>query len=142
MRVNRLLVAGAALLALLISAGTAAASRSTATQASAPIVIGATNFTEQAIVANLYAQALSQDGIAVSVRSNLGSREEVYPALQHGSLDLYPEYAGSLLIFLAPKDTTVAGKVTTDLAALQPLLDVVFKVANENLSHANLNSIA
>jgi osmoprotectant transport system substrate-binding protein len=103
-----------------LSASTAAsrhASGSTPT-----IVIGSTNFTEQVIVATLYSDVLQHAGFKTDLRANLGTREEVEPALAHGALDLYPEYAGSLLVYLQPKDTAQATQLSTDLPALKQAL--------------------
>src|SRR4051794_10755380 len=52
------------------------------------LTIGAFNFTESAIVSNIYAGALRADGWTVNVRANLGSREVVAPALQRGDIDV------------------------------------------------------
>ena len=73
--------------------------------ASPTITIGSTNFPEQVIVANLYSDVLRKAGFKTNVRADLGTRTAVEPALAHGSLDLFPDYAGSLLSYLKPKDT-------------------------------------
>jgi osmoprotectant transport system substrate-binding protein len=86
------------------------------------IVIGSTNFTEQVIVATLYSDVLQHAGYKTDLRANLGTREEVEPALAHGALDLYPEYAGSLLVYLEPKDTAQATQLSTDLPVLKKAL--------------------
>ena len=91
--------------------------------ASSPtITIGSTNFPEQVIVANLYSDVLQHAGFKTNVRADLGTRTAVEPALAHGSLDLYPDYAGSLLVFLEPKDTAQATQLSTDLPALKAAL--------------------
>jgi osmoprotectant transport system substrate-binding protein len=61
------------------------------------IVIGSANFTENQILAEIYAQALQAKGVAVEKRLNIGSRETYIPGLQDGSIDLIPEYTGVLL---------------------------------------------
>ena len=86
------------------------------------IVIGSTNFTEQVVVATLYSDVLQHAGFKTDLRANLGTRAEVEPALAHGSLDLYPEYAGSLLAYLEPKDTAQATQLSTDLPVLKQVL--------------------
>ncbi len=63
------------------------------------IRIGAFDFTESAILAELYGQALEAKGFKVAYHLNLGSREIVDPALEQGFLDLVPEYLGSGLGF-------------------------------------------
>jgi osmoprotectant transport system substrate-binding protein len=62
--------------------------------------IGAMNFAEQQILAELYAGALEAGGYRVERQFNLGSRESVEPALEAGRLDLYVEYLATLLAFL------------------------------------------
>jgi osmoprotectant transport system substrate-binding protein len=64
------------------------------------ITVGSFNFPESVLLAELYAQALEGEGIRVERRLGLGPRELVQPALQRGLLELVPEYAGSLLVFL------------------------------------------
>jgi osmoprotectant transport system substrate-binding protein len=126
----RVLVAAALITAgTLCSVTTASASSlsaskvvSAGTSSSTTIVIGSTNFTEQVIVATLYSDVLQHAGFKTNLRANLGTRAEVEPALAHGALDLYPEYAGSLLAYLAPKDTALATQLSTDLPALKKIL--------------------
>jgi osmoprotectant transport system substrate-binding protein len=64
------------------------------------ITIGSTNFEEQEIVANLYADVLHHAGYPVKVEPALGTRSVVVPALEHGQIDLEPDYAASLLGYL------------------------------------------
>lgn len=64
------------------------------------LVIGSTNFPEQLILANIYADVLEDQGVEVATRLNLGSREVVFPALTSGEIDLLPEYTGALLAYL------------------------------------------
>jgi osmoprotectant transport system substrate-binding protein len=106
------------------SASSLSAAKATSVPAAATptIVIGSTNFTEQVVVANLYNDVLKHAGFKTDLRANLGTREEVEPALANGALDLYPEYAGSLLVYLKPKDTAQATQLSTDLPALQKAL--------------------
>ena len=54
-----------------------------------PVVrIGSTNFTEQVILAELYARALEDSGFRIERKLNLGNREIVEPALESGQIDL------------------------------------------------------
>ena len=62
-----------------------------------PIRIGAKNFTEQAILGELYRQALTAAGFEVVLKSEVGSTEIIHRALRRGALDMYPEYVGVLL---------------------------------------------
>ena len=67
------------------------------TQPGPPIRIGTKDFTEQFILGELYSQALRAKGYRVALKSDIGSSEVTYQALANGSLDMYPEYVGTLL---------------------------------------------
>lgn len=60
------------------------------------IVVGSANFPESALLAEIYAGALSAKGVKVNEKLNIGSRETYIPALKDGSIDLIPEYTGVL----------------------------------------------
>jgi len=62
------------------------------------IRVGSKNFTEEFIIAEIYAQALERAGLAVERRFNLGSTQIAMTALRRGDIDLYPEYTGTALI--------------------------------------------
>lgn len=62
------------------------------------IRVGSKNFTESFIIAEIYAQALANAGLAVERRLNLGSTQIAMAAMQRGDIDLYPEYTGTALI--------------------------------------------
>lgn len=83
-----------------------------------PVVVASTNFTEQLILANIYADVLEAKGVPVKKRLNLGSREVVFPALESGELDVLPEYSGALLGFLT-NGKSKAHKQKDVLAALR-----------------------
>jgi osmoprotectant transport system substrate-binding protein len=81
------------------------------TKSSAPastIVIGSANFQESVILANIYEEALKAKGVKVSTKLNIGSREAYISALKDGSIDLIPEYSGTLLQFLDKTATAVS----------------------------------
>lgn len=63
------------------------------------ITVGSTNFGEQLIVGEIYAQVLESAGYPVERAFNLGSREVVSPALKSGEIDMLVEYTGTLLTF-------------------------------------------
>ena len=134
MRKNRRWVALAAVtvLALLGAAcGNSAGKPPAATEApKGKIVVGSTNFSEQLILANMYADLLEHHGYQVTLRPNLGNRDVVQPALQKGEIDLLPEYVGTLLEYLEPGSATADTLASADklrrllrdkgLTALQP----------------------
>ncbi|HZB60447.1 MAG TPA: ABC transporter substrate-binding protein, partial [Actinomycetota bacterium] len=122
----------AACLALLLAAcggGDDALDEGTQPNEQASVTVGSTNFSEQLILAQMYAAVLEKAGVEVEVRPNLGAREVVFPALEKGEIDLLPEYNGSVLSFLKTDATeTTADEVN---AALTPLLDGKSLVALE-----------
>src|SRR5450756_2663017 len=63
---------------------------------SGSIVVGSANFPESALLAEIYAGALSAKGVKVDKKLNIGSRETYIPALKDGSIDLIPEYTAVL----------------------------------------------
>lgn len=64
------------------------------------VTVGSANFTESTILAEVYAQALEDAGVPVQKKLEIGSRETYLPALQDGSIDLVPEYTGTLAAYL------------------------------------------
>jgi osmoprotectant transport system substrate-binding protein len=92
----------------------------TGTKLTGSYKVGSTNFGEQEIVAEAYAQVLESAGAKVERKFKLGSREVVEPALEKGDIDLYPEYVGSYTSFLN-KDATVPTDVTAAVAQLATL---------------------
>lgn len=93
------------------------------------VVVGSNNFTESILLADIYGEALKAQGIKVTYKPNIGSRETTYKLLQNGSVSVLPEYNGALLAYLdrkaAPKtveETTSAikGKLDAKLTVLEP----------------------
>jgi osmoprotectant transport system substrate-binding protein len=67
------------------------------------IVVGVSGaFTENQIVAELYADVLERAGYTVKREFDLRSREVSQSALESGQIDVKPEYLSSLLLFLDP----------------------------------------
>jgi osmoprotectant transport system substrate-binding protein len=60
--------------------------------------IGSKNFTEQFIVAELYAGALEAAGFKVERKINLGATLIAHEAVRTGAIDIYPEYTGTGLL--------------------------------------------
>jgi osmoprotectant transport system substrate-binding protein len=65
------------------------------------ITIGSANFAESQILAEIYAGALGDQGYDVETKLNIGAREAYFPALEKGSIDMFPEYTGSALAYLS-----------------------------------------
>lgn len=64
------------------------------------IVVGSANFDESAILAEIYAKVLEDNGYPVETKLKIGSREIYFPAVESGEVSMVPEYAGTLLAFL------------------------------------------
>lgn len=69
------------------------------------IVIGSQAYYSNEIIAEIYAQALEAEDIEVEREFQIGQREVYLPEIENGSLDLFPEYTGPLLLALDPKAT-------------------------------------
>jgi osmoprotectant transport system substrate-binding protein len=100
---------------------------------STKLTIGSKNFTEQKVLGEIYAQALSAAGYDVSTELNLGDEKTALKALEGGDISAYPEYTGTALLsffgYQADKlpsdegeafDLTKEGFAKKDLTALPP----------------------
>lgn len=68
-----------------------------ASDGSGKIIVGSADFAESQLLATVYSRALQNAGVEVEEKLNIGSREVYLEALRDGSIDLLPEYNGSLL---------------------------------------------
>lgn len=69
------------------------------------VVIGSADFSESQLLATIYSLALQDAGVEVEEKFNIGSREVYIAAVQDGSIDLVPDYAGALLKYLDAEST-------------------------------------
>jgi osmoprotectant transport system substrate-binding protein len=133
---KRTLAVVVAAAALLVSACGSKADLSGSNQqsASGEVVVGSADFTENKILAEIYAGALKNAGTKVSVKSGIGARELVVKALQDKSLGVVPEYTGNLLNYFDKANTTTTSEdVYTALKAKTPSgLSVLDKSAAED----------
>src|SRR5689334_3437148 len=102
MRILRSLVVGS--LALVLAAAPALAQ----------VKVGSKNFTEQFIVAEIYAQALEAAGIKVERKINLGGTLIAHKALEEKQIDLYPEYTGTILLAVLKAEPMTDRKAVYD----------------------------
>jgi osmoprotectant transport system substrate-binding protein len=72
-------------------------------------------------VAEIYAQVLEDAGHDVDRRFNFQRREDLYPELAEGRVDLAPEYLASLLTFLE-SDASASADPDETVVELEPLL--------------------
>ena len=83
--------------------------------AAQPVVrVGSKNFTEQFILAELYAQALEAAGVKVERKINLGGTLIADKALEEKQIDLYPEYTGTMLLVVMKQDAIADRKAVYD----------------------------
>lgn len=66
------------------------------------ITVGDKNTAEQFVLGQLYLQALRAQGFSVNINQNIGPTDVTIPAVQNGSLTVYPEYLNTF-------NTAIAG---------------------------------
>lgn len=104
------------------------------------VIVGSTNFTEQLILAHMYADVLEDRGVQVETRLNLGKREVVFPALKAGEISVVPEYTGALLSYLTEGTATVSNPDKVTAALSEELPDGI--VAMESAPAQNKDALA
>jgi osmoprotectant transport system permease protein len=77
-----------AALALALAAGVAGAQE--------PLKVGSKRFTESYILGEILAQAAARAGARAEHKPGLGNTAILYEALKSGSIDVYPEYTGTI----------------------------------------------
>ena len=115
MRINRRRVFGAVLVSFALLAA-ACGSGEDARSEGSTIVVGSTNFTEQEILGEIYAQVLDAEGFNVEKKFQLGARDVVEPAIESGDIGLYAEYVATVLTFLSRPDSPAADITDVDAA--------------------------
>src|SRR5437764_4498023 len=86
-----------------------------ASVASAQVVrVGSKNFTEQFVLAEIYAQALEAAGIKVEKKLNLGGTLIAHKALEEKEIDFYPEYTGTILLAVLKQESMTDPKAVYD----------------------------
>ena len=130
MRIHRTLALGAATLVLVLSAcssgegsSPSGAASESATGDLPEISIGSAGFSEAALIAEIYAQALEARGFTVDRHLELGERDAVRAAFDSGEINLAPDYLGGLAGFLEleldPDPDATHEALTAALAELQ-----------------------
>ena len=87
------------------------------------VVVGSANFSENALLAEIYAGALTAAGVDVETKLNIGAREIYLKAMEPGdeSVDVVPEYTGVLRDYFTPDQPgTDAEEVYEELTASLP----------------------
>ena len=78
------------------------------------VKVGSKNFTEQFVLAEIYAQALEAAGIKVERKINLGGTLIAHKALEEKEIDFYPEYTGTILVAVLKQDAITDRKAVYD----------------------------
>lgn len=86
----------------------------------APVRIGSKQFTESVILGEVARLAARQAGVQAVHRRELGGTAILWSALQHGDIDAYPEYTGTLTHELL-KHVAPDADIAMLRAALKPL---------------------
>jgi osmoprotectant transport system substrate-binding protein len=117
-----------------------------AAKTSKTVVIGSAPFSENVIVANMYAGALQNEGYQVVVRKGLGQREIYLPALEKGGkdngIDLVPEYVGTLLEFVNKNAGEASGNLGDSVSKLRARLDPMGLTVLDPSAAADQNAFA
>ncbi|WP_078901566.1 ABC transporter substrate-binding protein [Actinacidiphila yeochonensis] len=85
------------------------------------VVVGSNNFSESTLLAYLYGETLKAKGVKVSYKLNIGTRETTYGLLKNGTINVLPEFNGSLLSYLDTKAAPTTQDATD--AAIKAKLD-------------------
>jgi osmoprotectant transport system substrate-binding protein len=82
------------------------------------LTIGSTNVAGDQVLGQVYGQALAKDGYNISYKENLGTREVVFPALESGEIDVFPDYQDTLAAFLQGTGGSEVNQVKSELDGL------------------------
>ena len=82
------------------------------------LTIGSTNVAGDQVLGQVYGQALEKDGYSISYRENLGTREVVFPALETGDIDVFPDYQDTLAAFLEGTGGSDLNQVKSEIDGL------------------------
>jgi osmoprotectant transport system substrate-binding protein len=108
------------------AAATTVASTSAPTAGSGTVTVGSADFLESQLLAEIYAQALENNGVSVARKDPIGSRELYYQAIVSNEIQLVPEYTNSLLSFVLrqddPEASPTAKNVEEQVTALREAL--------------------
>jgi osmoprotectant transport system substrate-binding protein len=114
---------------------------------SGSVVIGAANFSESQILANLYAIALEAAGFDTEVK-NVTNREVYGPALERGEITVFPEYVGTFAEYLNQRqngpdaEPVASGDLDETVEALRPLAEEAGLTVLEPSEAADQNAFA
>ncbi len=85
-----------------------------ASQAQQAVRVGSKNFTEQFVLAEIYAQSLEAAGIKTEKKLNLGGTLIAQKAMEEKQIDFYPEYTGTMLLAVLKQEPMTDAKAVYD----------------------------
>ena len=106
-----------------------------ASQAQQVVRVGSKNFTEQFVLAEIYAQALEAAGIKTEKKLNLGGTLIAQKAMEEKQIDFYPEYTGTMLLAVLK-----AEPMTDPKAVYDKVKEAYAKMGFVLLNQSNLNN--
>lgn len=106
-----------------------------ASQAQQTVRVGSKNFTEQFVLAEIYAQALDAAGIKTEKKLNLGGTLIAHKALEEKQIDFYPEYTGTMLLAVLKQEPLSDPKAVYD-----KVKEAYAKMGLAVLNQSNLNN--
>jgi osmoprotectant transport system substrate-binding protein len=106
-----------------------------ASQAQQAVRVGSKNFTEQFVLAEIYAQSLEAAGIKTEKKLNLGGTLIAHKALEEKQIDFYPEYTGTMLLAVLKQEP-----MTDARAVYDKVKEAYAKMGLVVLSQSNLNN--
>lgn len=84
-------------------------------------VVGSQDYYSNEIIAEIYAQALENNGLEVERDFRIGQREVYVGEVESGAIDVLPEYTGPLLAYWEPDfESATADEVHAELAQVAP----------------------
>jgi osmoprotectant transport system substrate-binding protein len=143
-------LAAATAVALVGCSSSGSLSGSSSGSSKGSIVVGSANFSENTILADVYGQALAANGFTVTYKPNIGARAVYFPALKKGTINLIPEYSGSILSYLDPSavatapadvNAALAKALPSNLVALTPATAADADSLNVTAAYAKANNL-
>ena len=104
-------------------------------EAQQAVRVGSKNFTEQFVLAEIYAQSLEAAGIKTEKKLNLGGTLIAHKALEENQIDFYPEYTGTMLLAVLKQEPMTDAKAVYD-----KVKEAYAKMGLVVLSQSNLNN--
>jgi osmoprotectant transport system substrate-binding protein len=122
------------------SSGSKTSTSSSSAAVKPKVTIGAQDFGESAILAEIYKQGLEAKGYSVSVQKLGGFRDLEVKAFDGGTINFAPEYAASMLEFLNGKKGEATSDVNATVEKLKAQLTTKNLVALDASNAVDTNS--